>query len=284
MQSSKKTKGNLPLDTVDGQRQGLKWDCVNYSCAYDALFTMLLNIWCESPMTWNKTFRGFGPFMDCLIEGFQRAYRGTGSLENTRDRVRVQLNSSNATLFPQGRLGASVGDLALAMLDATNAPSPWLLCNICNTRLPIQSTVRHVFDVGSNTPVSTTEWLMKCHQNRTPAVCTGCLSPVSNQWHCDAPPKIIAMNISDQPVRISPVVKIMGKARSSSLYFRGIVYYGDFHFTSQFVSRENKMFFHNGIKDGSTHLSDKSCLNKYSTAELSICNGCKASLVVYAKV
>ncbi|KAJ7923231.1 hypothetical protein B0H13DRAFT_1483526, partial [Mycena leptocephala] len=35
---------------------GLKWDCVNYSCAYDALFTGLYHIWHGHGPLWTNRF------------------------------------------------------------------------------------------------------------------------------------------------------------------------------------------------------------------------------------
>jgi hypothetical protein len=35
---------------------GTQWDENNYSCAYDALFTILFNIWVTEPRKWMKIF------------------------------------------------------------------------------------------------------------------------------------------------------------------------------------------------------------------------------------
>lgn len=35
---------------------GIEWDAVDYSCAYDALFGILYNIWLSNPNKWSKEY------------------------------------------------------------------------------------------------------------------------------------------------------------------------------------------------------------------------------------
>ncbi|KAJ6458941.1 hypothetical protein C8R47DRAFT_143660 [Mycena vitilis] len=51
------TRGLRPL--------GLIWDSVNYSCGYDAMFTVLGNLWAEDTARWSTCFGSFGP---CLAD------------------------------------------------------------------------------------------------------------------------------------------------------------------------------------------------------------------------
>jgi len=46
----------IPNDIYNGLTTpcGLMWNSQNYSCAYDALFTMLLSIWHENPSKMKK--------------------------------------------------------------------------------------------------------------------------------------------------------------------------------------------------------------------------------------
>ena len=36
---------------------GMMWDGENYSCAYDALFTILCDVWIQDPKKWTKCLR-----------------------------------------------------------------------------------------------------------------------------------------------------------------------------------------------------------------------------------
>ena len=43
----------------DDTPPGTQWDGNNYSCAYDALFAILFNIWTTKPKKWKKYKKGF---------------------------------------------------------------------------------------------------------------------------------------------------------------------------------------------------------------------------------
>ena len=40
-------------ETLVNEPSGIIWDGENYSCAYDALFTVLWNIWLAGPTKWS---------------------------------------------------------------------------------------------------------------------------------------------------------------------------------------------------------------------------------------
>jgi len=49
-----KKKQKLTRFDEDDTPPGIQWDGNNYSCAYDALFTILFNIWAANPKKWKK--------------------------------------------------------------------------------------------------------------------------------------------------------------------------------------------------------------------------------------
>lgn len=57
-------EGNLLTTTSDSLR--LLWDADNYSCAYDALFTVLLSIYFYKPSVWKERFRNLNRTMGVL--------------------------------------------------------------------------------------------------------------------------------------------------------------------------------------------------------------------------
>jgi hypothetical protein len=48
--------GNVPVPP-----QGLIWDGANYSCAYDAFFSILRHLWRQDPPHWTQQFQMFHP-------------------------------------------------------------------------------------------------------------------------------------------------------------------------------------------------------------------------------
>jgi hypothetical protein len=66
---------------------GTQWDRNNYSCAYDALFTILFNIWATKLKKWKRTFQESNQYLFTLHDGFQKYLRGVSTLEAAHDSV-----------------------------------------------------------------------------------------------------------------------------------------------------------------------------------------------------
>lgn len=80
-------EGNVLTTTSDPL--GLLWDADNYSCAYDALFTVLLSIYFYKPSVWKERFRNLNRTMGVPAKGFQRAVLSeTSTLETARNKVK----------------------------------------------------------------------------------------------------------------------------------------------------------------------------------------------------
>src|SRR6202051_4224527 len=75
-----------PFDEDDAP-PGSQWDGDNYSCAYDALFTILFNIWVSNPKKWKKILKNSNQYLSTLHDGFQKYLRGASTLEVARDDI-----------------------------------------------------------------------------------------------------------------------------------------------------------------------------------------------------
>jgi hypothetical protein len=60
---------------------GFVWDGENYSCAYDALFTILLSIWSENPSSCTTRFKEINTTMKMLASDFRRFTENVQTLE-----------------------------------------------------------------------------------------------------------------------------------------------------------------------------------------------------------
>jgi hypothetical protein len=58
-------KQNFTTSDEDDAPPGSQWDGDNYSCAYNALFTMLFNMWVSKPKKWKKKYSKI-PISICL--------------------------------------------------------------------------------------------------------------------------------------------------------------------------------------------------------------------------
>jgi hypothetical protein len=118
-------------NTVVTAPTGMEWDNINYSCAYDALFTPMYAIWDEHGPKWTELFKDVGIHLYTLARGFQRFRSGTGKLESARDSVRTILTESQPLLFPVGQSFTGINDLANSMFGGVEWGTKTLKCMKC---------------------------------------------------------------------------------------------------------------------------------------------------------
>ena len=71
----------------DDASPGTQWNENNYSCTYDALFTILFNISAAKPNKWKKIFQESNQYLSTLLDGFQQYLKGVNTLETACDSV-----------------------------------------------------------------------------------------------------------------------------------------------------------------------------------------------------
>jgi hypothetical protein len=274
IQDRKKT--SLLLDSTVGMPVGLKWDEADYSCAYDAIFTIFCDIWISKPAQWNILFGSMSTHMMMLSNCYQDAIAGKYSLEKARNKVRNQLHKVDKKMFPYGKVGTSVSNLASTMLsDRIGIDTVTRTCVNCNNSIVIDIQDM-LFDKSVN------QWF-KCWQNKSTRSCTGCGSIASVLRHGGDCPSLVLFNLDTPGVKISKILKIRDvHNKDIILPLRGLVYGGGFHFTSRIISSNKDVWYHDGmvtkrkcVKDG--HLSD------FTNENLQNCHGRNVNLIVYAK-
>jgi hypothetical protein len=100
--------------------KGLIWDGDNYSCAYDALFTVLFDLWKENQFMWNVNARFLkSKYLRLLGNGFLSVTQGNKTLETVRDEIRKLLHTKDRQTFPYGQIGTSLSQLALEIFSSS---------------------------------------------------------------------------------------------------------------------------------------------------------------------
>ncbi|KAH7905265.1 hypothetical protein BJ138DRAFT_1017962 [Hygrophoropsis aurantiaca] len=272
-----------PLTSIDTMI-GLKWDSVNYSCAYDSFFTILWSIWLSSPHRWNKHLKNYTTYTDSLLKGFQHCFHNIASLEDARDTVRNGLHSYNSNKFPMGTEGASVSELAHTMIGTHHDPLSWIRCVACGAKVPTGNKLAHVYCPVVNQSTTTAEWLAAKWTNtdNEKRRCSSCNQQVSGQWQSDTPPKLVILDIFNQQISISHLIYAKGNKLNTKLYLKGVVYYKENHFTSIIITPNGHLKFHDGML--SITLQDMGApLSTLSPSDLTCHNGAIACLAVYAR-
>src|SRR6202789_801907 len=141
---------------------GLIWDGDNYSCAYDALLTILYEIWSTDTKAWTRKFKEINQHhLKSMSACFKKYMNGQASFEKARDTIRHEIHSQSPAQFPYGTRGTSVSALASAILAPQNfvaISSPE--CTHCEySEASIDDRLDFVLYEKEDTQKSTSLWL-----------------------------------------------------------------------------------------------------------------------------
>ncbi|KAF7968782.1 hypothetical protein HWV62_29334 [Athelia sp. TMB] len=236
---------------------GFAWDEENWSCCYDSLLTVLLNVWFENPRIWTTAFRKLSPEMKCLSDGFRKLSNDEIDAETARDRMRVLVNAKDPESFPYGESGGRIHVLTDMLgvahkdiqLDVT-------YCRQCGNENSSESALRVCIDCPDDSKGSTQAFLDNHMLHRSVLPCNKCAS-------------------------INKVVRVSGKSRARILELKGIVYSDGKHYTARFIEKGD-MWFHDGASTGRECVRDGE-FEKTTEGELFFRGEAKAVVAVYAK-
>ena len=279
----RKTSGQSTCNAIISPL-GLQWDSNDYSCAYDALFGILYNIWVLNPDKWYNEFDYINEeHLGILANSFYTVLQGESSLEDIRDAMRSQLHELHPEEFPMGENGASVGDLAFRMLSSErNIAESQLVCFECEyVEDEVDHDLGYIHVAKNTTPSSTLKWMAELEKS-TKKKCPDCSSQMVKQVYYTEIPKLLMFEYPDMNIKTSHEIKFKKDDENIVLHLRGIIYHGANHFTSRIISPEGNIWFHDGMTTGSTCENDghlKTSTNK----TLSNCRGKKLVLGIYAQ-
>jgi len=267
-----------------GVPPGTVWDADNRSCAYDALFGILYDIWRCDPVLWSGRFRMIdNDHLLALAGGFQLFTEHNTSLEDVRDHVRLLLHTSSPDQFPLGNVGASVADLAYEMLRTEEILAcSQQVCTNCNFEGPEEDHILgHVVSAGQSPRSSTSRWInMLDYPSRRS--CPECLCNMTKAIYYKTPPKLLIMDYCGHRIRTSRRLEIEDP-EPATLHLRGIVYLGGEHFTSRRISTRGKVWYHDGITTG-RRCEDEGSVKSMNDEKLQTCKKRVAVLAVYAQM
>jgi hypothetical protein len=263
---------------------GLMWDSQNYSCAYDALFTILLSIWHENPQRCKGQFKNINEILNLLAAGFFKANEQKITLENARNKVRYILNQKYPESFPYGQTGTSVNDL----VDLLFKPNNVLACSILkciecdNKTITNDHRTSYVIHSPSTFTGTTTTYFNKILLDPQLNRCTLCNGKINKITQFHRIPPLLIMTMNNAKLDISKKMKLHVSTISANYELKGIVYLGEFHFTSRIITSDYKVWFHDGRVTART-CYEEGLLSDFNKTDLLTCDGKRAMLVVYTE-
>src|SRR6266487_405386 len=262
---------------------GLEWDGHNWSCAYDTLLTIFYDIWVQHPNTWSRRFRAIGnQYLTSIDRGFKQSLTGKLTLEDVRDSIRPLLHAHDPQAFPWGCVGASVRTLAYTMLRTQNAVAySQLTCTVCDYEGPEKDDrLGYVVTATGPQPTSTVKWIAHLGHS-TQDSCPECMSDMARDIFYKDPPSILALEYPDTDIRTSHKMVFRRDTGSVTLYLRGIIYLGNYHFTSRVIRTDGSVWYHDGQRGHICH--EEGNLRSMDSQDLKTCKGRKLVLAVYAQ-
>ncbi|KAJ7161114.1 hypothetical protein C8R46DRAFT_905054 [Mycena filopes] len=273
---------------------GLVWDSRDYSCAYDATFTILANLWTDNPVRWSTLFTQIGECMGQFGRGLHEVMAGSISLERVRDIIRRQMHSSRPEHFPFGPNGTSIDRVAMAVLPAKYYGTGVHLCPICGHTDGREYGVLEMFSVAglaANTEypngVSLQRWMYD-YLAKGRARCELCrirggTSRMIMRTSINSLPPILVLDITHEKLIFDRELIFDVNGVQARMRLRGIIYGGQGHFTCRFVDRSGGLWFHDGITTGRRCLQEVNLSAITRLLDLQRCGEKTAVAVIYAR-
>ena len=300
----KKMKFSHPFrafSTLEMRFPGFKWDNENWSCAYDSLLFILHSLFIECPEEVHSKYI-VNNYMEIFYQLVQRCKSEHLVLEKARDEIRNQLYHNSPTSFPRfGQKLASVVEVCDAILthSADTKITQQYSCIVCKWMSPskmISSTIivnpeyyhsNRITSSLCNTKIYTTEqWLHTIIDSVAFLDCPSCGNSLQHTSELKNIPSFIAFDINTLPAtNFVQVSKYLSWTKSLSnlhcdkkYYLKGLIYHGNNHFTSSFISQANTLWYNDGIKHGNS--SEQHNITDWSSINISPDNS-KACIALY---
>jgi hypothetical protein len=149
-------------------------------------------------------------------------------------------------------------------------------CTNCEYSEPsIDDRLDFVLYEKEDTPKSTSHWLRSL-EHETHERCPECFSAMMQPISFKSAPNILIFEINSRNIQVSKTLKFEQEGETVVLGVRGLIYHGDFHFTSRIIGND-------GMTTGSS-CKNEGDFDKMSSRNLLKCKGEKLILVVYARV
>ncbi|KAH9855420.1 hypothetical protein C2E23DRAFT_723963 [Lenzites betulinus] len=234
---------------------GFVWDSQDYSCAYDSVLTILLNVWTDRKNCSLNQIAGLSPALDELYECFAQVHDGLVSQEQGRNRFRDYLYEASPTRFPRhGHALTAVSDILEKLVKRTDGYGYRVRRCVACTRVDIDGCHAHPYPDRMHLSTRVVNVV-----SGGPEGSRGCKrcgnSSTTSTFIFDVVPPMLCIELypiaQALPFCIDRFLQmdVNGCTRTWSL--RGLIYWGSDHFTSRYIDRSGDVWYNDGITTGS---------------------------------
>ncbi|KAK7682441.1 hypothetical protein QCA50_014646 [Cerrena zonata] len=237
--------------------QGFVWN-ETLTCAYDSLWTILLGAYKDDVVGWNETVKDENASLALFTQLIDQTKSEEKTLEQARDQLRQYFHSINPVYFPvlATTSGTGIDNLCSEMFVQ---PQPIMTVNLtcisCDLIYQYHDTGFRVWDCapgfwrgnihrqGSYKYAPLQSWIPVLLHEMTRQRCPDCNSHLQRHYHYDIFSSFLAFNVFLSLPKLDSEIDIQGK-----LYrLCGVVYHGDFHFTSRIMTADSKVWHYDGM-------------------------------------
>ena len=233
--------------------RGLQWS--NKSCAFDAVFSVLYNIWQDNATERTSHFRDINfEYLGEIADGFsQTMFPDTAyTLEQVRDFTRRKLQRADPAVFPWGRYTGIQYILDYLLNSGRSVTSSSLRCpnnHHLSTGRDYMAASSCQISILRQSP--NIQAFIDNHTIECASSCRVCGSLIVRHHFFEDTPPLLAFDLSQQATNLLErivITTVNGDCKTYKL--RGVIYYIDNHFTSHFISESGRVWYHDGILTG----------------------------------
>src|SRR6267154_2109532 len=191
------------------------------------------------------------------------------------------LYSQNPAQFPYGTRGTSV----TALISAIPAPDECVAisspeCTSCEYSEPTMNDgLEFILYEKEAASKSASHWLCSL-EHETHKKCPDCSCALKQPISFKSAPSVLVFEINSQNMKISKTLKFVQDNETVVLDVRGLIYHGNFHFTSRIIGNDNNVWYHDGMTMGNI-CENEGDFDSFSTKKLLKSKGKRLILVVY---
>jgi hypothetical protein len=269
--------------------EGIIWDRVDYSCAYDSLLVVLYHMWKTDPVYWQRYMANKGIVLKTINRVFDLIYRGVYRIETGRDEIRISLRNMYPDRFPAGSQGIFISDLIPRVFPEDACGNSVLSCSGCNIVLDDthRTVLSYVTVLCKNNyllkllgrPYTISEALYSEHTQVRPK-CTVCGAKLSKCMLMFVSPEFICFGMEDDIVKIELQMMLPSAEEgvNDTYRLRGAIYGGQEHFTARVIDHLGQVWYADGLANQKKCIFEKTMMMNEDTDWIKVCN---EKLLVY---
>ena len=244
--------------------RGLQWRSSTQSCAYDAILTIISNIYYHNPRRWNENMEGVNMLMTSLVSEWTRVLRDISfdHAETIRNTLQATLNAQDPYSFPMNSTDwTDMSSLITKLLvdESGNRVHYTRTCSTCGDHTPFLLESPTWSLSGQSTHQLLTHEIKRRFHRISDQPCVHCGSITVQEdveLNTHDPPPLIALHIqqdggtSDNAVyqpKISATVSIGQHKNKLTYYTRGLIYWGEGHFTCRMIGNAKDVYYNDGM-------------------------------------